>query len=49
MVQTSRSFQMKNVCQNKLLVMDMWFNTTKRWHKKFDPRVHVWKLKEKKT
>jgi len=32
-----------------LLVMDMWFNTTKRWHKKFEPRVHVWKLKEEKT
>ena len=27
----------------------MWFNTTTRWHKKFEPRVHVWKLKEKKT
>jgi len=29
--------------------MDMRFNTTKRWHKKFEPRVRVWKLKEVKT
>jgi len=35
--------------KHKLLVMDMWFNTTKRWHKKFEPKVHVWKLKEEKT
>jgi len=28
--------------------MDMRFNTTKRWHKKFEPRVHVWKLEEEK-
>jgi len=35
------------VPKHKLLVMDMQFNTTKRWHKKFEPRVHVWKLKEK--
>jgi len=27
----------------------MWFNTTKRWCKKFEPRVCVWKLKEEKT
>jgi len=20
---------------------------TKRWHKKFEPRVHIWKLEEK--
>jgi len=24
------------VTKHKLLVMDMWFNTTKRWHKKFE-------------
>jgi len=35
------------VPKHKLLVMDMWFNT--RWHNKFVPRVHVWKLKEEKT
>ena len=29
------------VPKHKLLVMDMQFNTTKRWHKKFEPRVHV--------
>jgi len=29
--------------------MGMQFNTTKRWHKKFEPRVHVWKLKEEET
>ena len=29
--------------------MDMWFNTTKRRHEKFEPRVHVWKLKEELT
>jgi len=28
--------------------MDTQFNT-KRWHKKFEPRVHVRKLKEEKT
>jgi len=27
--------------KHKLLVMDMQFNTTKRWHKKFEPRVRV--------
>ena len=32
----------------KLLVMDMQFNTTKRWYQKFEQRVHVWKLKEEK-
>jgi len=29
--------------------MDMWFKATKSWHKKFEPRVRVWKLKEEKT
>jgi len=29
--------------------MDMRFNTTKRRRKKFEPRVHVRKLKEQKT
>jgi len=33
---------------NKLLVMDMRFNTTKRRHKKFEQRVRVWKLKEER-
>jgi len=28
--------------------MDMWFNTIKRWRKKFEPRVCVWELKEEK-
>jgi len=37
------------VPKHKLLVMDMWFNTTKRRHKKFEPRVRVWKLKEEHT
>ena len=37
------------VPKHKLLVMDMQFNTTKRWHKKLEPRVRVWKLKEEKT
>jgi len=37
------------VPKHKFLVMDMQFNTTKRWHKNFEPRVLVWKLKEKKT
>jgi len=27
----------------------MRFNMTKRWCKKFEPRVHVWKLKEENT
>ena len=31
----------------KLLVMDMWFKATKSWHRKFEPRVRVWKLMEK--
>ena len=37
------------VPKHKLLDMDMWFNATKTWHRKFKPRVHVWKLKEEKT
>jgi len=37
------------VPKHKLLVMDMCFSTTKRWRKKFEPRVHVRKLKEEKT
>ena len=35
--------------KHKLLVMDMWFKATKSWRRKFEPRVHVWKLKEEKT
>ena len=34
--------------KHKLLVMDMWFTATKSWRRKFEPRVHVWKLKEEK-
>jgi len=37
------------VPKHKLLVKDMWFNTTKRWCKKSVIKVHVWKLKEEKT
>ena len=37
------------VPKHKLLVMDMRFNRAKRWHKKFEPGVRVWKLKEEKT
>jgi len=37
------------VPKHKLSVMDMLFNTAKRWRKKFEPRVRVWKLKEEKT
>jgi len=37
------------VLKHKLPVMDMWFKTTKTWHRKFEPRVRVWKLKEEKT
>jgi len=37
------------VSKHKLLVMDKQFNTTKRWHKKFEPRVHVWKFMEENT
>jgi len=32
-----------------LLIMDMWFKATKSWHRKFEARVRLWKLKEKKT
>ena len=39
----------KTVPKHKLLVMDKRFNTTKRWHKKFEPKVHVWKLEEEET
>ena len=27
--------------KHKLLVMDVWFKTTKSWHRKFEPRVRV--------
>ena len=37
------------VPKHKLLVIDMRFNRTKRWHKKCEPRVRAWKLKEEKT
>ena len=37
------------VPKHKLLVMDMPYNTTKRRHKKFEPRVRVSKLKEEQT
>jgi len=37
------------VAKHKLLVMGMRFNTRNRWHKKFEPRMYVWKLKEEKT
>jgi len=37
------------VPKHKLLVMDLWFKATKTWHRKFEPRVSVWKLKEEKT
>jgi len=37
------------VPKHKLLVLDMQFKTTKRWHKKLEPRVCLWKLKEEKT
>jgi len=37
------------VPKHKLLVMNMQFNTTKRWHNKFEPRLRVWKLKEEQT
>jgi len=37
------------VPKHKKLVMDMWFIATKSWLRKFEPRLHVWKLKEEKT
>jgi len=39
----------KCVPKHTLLVMDMRFNTTKRRHKKFEPRVRVWKFKKEQT
>jgi len=36
------------VPKRKVLVMDMQFNSRKRRRKKFESRVHVWKLKEEK-
>ena len=36
------------VPKHKLLVMDMWFKATKTWHRKFEPRVRVWKLKKER-
>ena len=39
----------ERVPKHKLLVMDMWFKAGKCWRRKFEPRVHVWKLKEEKT
>jgi len=48
-VTLSETANEERVPKHKLLVMDMRFNTTKRWHKKFEPRVCVWKLKEEKT
>jgi len=37
------------VPKHKLLVMYIWFKATKSWHRKFETRVHVQKLKEEKT
>jgi len=37
------------VPKHKLLVMDMWFKARESWHRKFEPRDRVWKLKEEKT
>ena len=37
------------VQKHKLLVMDMCLKATKSWHRKFEPRVCVRKLKEEKT
>ena len=37
------------VPKHEVLVMDVWFKATKSWHRKFEPRVRVWKLKEEKT
>jgi len=36
------------VPKHKLFIMDMRFNTTKSWCKKFELRVHVWKLRKKR-
>ena len=32
-----------------MLAVDMWFKATKSWHRKFERRVRVWKLKQEKT
>ena len=48
-VAMSRSFEMKSVRQSILFVMDMRFDITKRKHNKFEPIIHVWKLKEEQT
>jgi len=32
------------VPKHKMLVMDMWFEARKSWRRKFESRVHVWKL-----
>jgi len=37
------------VPNHKLLVMDMRFNATISVRKKFEPTVHLWKLKEEKA
>ena len=37
------------VPKHKLIVMDMCFKARKSWHRKFEPRVRAWKLKEEKT
>ena len=42
-------FAFSVISANKLLVMDIRFEATKRRRKKFEPRVRVWKLKEEKT
>jgi len=36
------------VPMHKSSVMDMRLNTSKRWRKRFEPRMHIWKLKEKR-
>jgi len=37
------------VPKHKLFVTDMRFDITKRKHNKFEPIIHVWKLKEEQT
>jgi len=39
----------ETVPKHKLIVMDMCFKARKSRHRKFEPRVRVWKLKEEKT
>ena len=34
---------------NACVCVCVWFKATKTWHRKFEPRVRVWKLKEEKT